>query len=174
MEMVSNVPVALPRSASSDNYDDELSNEPLLKKLCVLLCMPQNAPECSSGHLKLIKFHEGACPQTPLQWTAAGHPCSLLWLMTLPPTWKKLCTALNVQQANCQQCERTDVEVCHRHSTIVVKNFCNVIGGWKTLRQTLIKDVGSTFKCIYFIIKHSTTVGRSLDISMIENTQLDW
>ena len=67
MEMVSNVPVALPRSASSDNYDDELSNEPLLKKLCVLLCMPQTAPECSSGHLKLLKFHGGACPQTPLQ-----------------------------------------------------------------------------------------------------------
>ena len=53
--------------ASSDNYDDELSNESLLKKVCVLLCMPQNAPEGSSEHLKLLKFSGGACPQTPLE-----------------------------------------------------------------------------------------------------------
>ena len=52
-------------SASSDNHDDELSNESLLKKLCVLLCMPQNVSECSSEHLKLLKFPGGACPQTP-------------------------------------------------------------------------------------------------------------
>ena len=38
-------------SASNDDYDDELSNESFLKKLCVLLCMPQNA--CYSEHLKL-------------------------------------------------------------------------------------------------------------------------
>ena len=37
MEMVSSIPVA----ASNDDFHDE----PLLKKLCVLLCMPQNAPQ---------------------------------------------------------------------------------------------------------------------------------
>jgi len=34
-------------SASSDDYDDET----LLNKLFVLLCMAQNAPECTSEHL---------------------------------------------------------------------------------------------------------------------------
>ena len=63
MEMVSSVPVAISQSASNDDFDDE----PLLKKLCVLPCMPQNAPECASEHLKLSKFLGGACPQTPLE-----------------------------------------------------------------------------------------------------------
>ena len=48
-------------SASNDDYDDE----PLLKKLWVLLCMPWNAPECASEHLKLPKFPEGVSPQDP-------------------------------------------------------------------------------------------------------------
>ena len=47
-------------SASNDDYDDET----LLKRLCMLLCMPQNAPECTSEYLK---FPGGACPQTPLE-----------------------------------------------------------------------------------------------------------
>ena len=50
-------------SASNDDYDDKT----LLKKLCVLLCMPQNAPECTSEHLKAPKFPGGACPQTSLE-----------------------------------------------------------------------------------------------------------
>ena len=56
MEMVSSVPSS---SASNDDFDDE----PLLKKLCVLLCMLQNAPECASKHPKLSKFPRGACPR---------------------------------------------------------------------------------------------------------------
>ena len=77
-------------SASNDDNDDELSTESLLKKICVPLCMPWSAPECSSEHLKLPKFPGGACLQTLLYWTAAGHPCSLLWLMTLPPYMEKV------------------------------------------------------------------------------------
>ena len=61
MEMVSGVPVTISRSASND-FD-----ESLLKKLCVLLCMPQNVPECTSEHLKLSKLPGGACPQTTLE-----------------------------------------------------------------------------------------------------------
>ena len=45
-------------SASNDHFDDE----PLLKHVCVLPCMPQNAPECASGHLKLSNLPGGACP----------------------------------------------------------------------------------------------------------------
>ena len=33
--------------------------------LCLLLCMPQDAPECASEHLKLPNFPGGACPQPP-------------------------------------------------------------------------------------------------------------
>ena len=51
MEMVSS-------SASNEEYGDD----PPLKKLCVFLCTPQNAPECASEHLKLPKFPGGACP----------------------------------------------------------------------------------------------------------------
>ena len=43
MNMISSVP------ASNDYFDDES----LHKKLCVLLCMPQNAPEC-------IRMHQNA------------------------------------------------------------------------------------------------------------------
>ena len=57
MEMLSS------SSASNDYFDDE----PLLKKLRVLLCMRQNAPECASEHLKFSNFPGGACPQTSLQ-----------------------------------------------------------------------------------------------------------
>ena len=57
MEMVS----SFSSSANNDDYDDE----PLLKKLYGLLCIPQNVPECASEHLKLSKFPGGACPQTP-------------------------------------------------------------------------------------------------------------
>ena len=56
MEMVSSVPVA--KQARND-YDDE----PLLKKLCVLLCMPQNAPEYSSEHLNYQNFLEDHAPR---------------------------------------------------------------------------------------------------------------
>ena len=57
MEMVS----SFSSSANNDDYDDE----PLLKKLYVLLCTPQNVPECVSEHLKLSKFPGGACHRTP-------------------------------------------------------------------------------------------------------------
>ena len=43
------------------NFDDE----PPLKKLCMLLCMPQNAPECTSEHLKSSKFPGGSMPPDP-------------------------------------------------------------------------------------------------------------
>ena len=33
--------------SSSSASDDDFDDEPLLKKLCVLLCMPQDAPECT-------------------------------------------------------------------------------------------------------------------------------
>ena len=48
-------------SASNEDYNDD----PPLNKLCVFLCMPQNAPECTSEHLKLPKFPGGACPPDP-------------------------------------------------------------------------------------------------------------
>ena len=63
-------------SASSDDYDDET----LLKKLRMHLRTP-----------KITKISWGSMP---LQWMAAGWPCYLLQLMTLPPRWNKLCTAL--------------------------------------------------------------------------------
>ena len=50
--------------SSSSACDDDYDDEPLLKKLRVLVCMP---PECASEHLKLPKFPRGACPQTPLE-----------------------------------------------------------------------------------------------------------
>ena len=40
---------SIAQQVCNDDYDDE----PLLKKLCVLLCMPQNVPECTSQHLIL-------------------------------------------------------------------------------------------------------------------------
>ena len=46
-------------SASNDAYDDET----LLKKLCVLPCMPQNAPECASEHLNFLGEHAPRPPK---------------------------------------------------------------------------------------------------------------
>ena len=57
MQMVSSVPVAQQAMMI-------MMNEPLLKKLCVLLCMPENAPEWTPEHLKLPRFSGGAYPQT--------------------------------------------------------------------------------------------------------------
>ena len=54
----SSVPVA---QQSNDDYDDET----LLKKLCALLCVLQNASKCTLEHIKSQKFLGGACPQTP-------------------------------------------------------------------------------------------------------------
>ena len=51
----SSVPVA---QQSNDDYDDET----LLKKLCALLCVLQNASECTLEHIKSQKFLGGACP----------------------------------------------------------------------------------------------------------------
>ena len=56
MEMVS----SSSSSASDEDYDDD----PPLKKLCVLLCVPQNATECASEHLKLPNFPGGAHNQS--------------------------------------------------------------------------------------------------------------
>ena len=60
------------------------NDQPLLKKLCVLLCMPPNAPECASEQ----QLPGGACPQTPLECTTAGwdiapHMYVQPWLVTL-------------------------------------------------------------------------------------------
>ena len=44
------VPVS---SASDEDYDDD----PPLKKLCVFLCMPQNAPEYTSEHQNFLGEH---------------------------------------------------------------------------------------------------------------------
>ena len=54
-------------SSSSLASDDDYGGEPLLKKFCVLLCMPQNAPEYTSEHIKLPKLPGGTCPLTPLE-----------------------------------------------------------------------------------------------------------
>ena len=51
-------------STTNDDYDDES----LLKKLCVLLCMPQIAPECTRMHLrtpKITKISWGSVPPDP-------------------------------------------------------------------------------------------------------------
>ena len=48
-------------SASNDDFD----GEPLLKKLCVFLCMPPNAPEYASEHLKLLNFLGEHAPRLP-------------------------------------------------------------------------------------------------------------
>ena len=58
MEMVSS-------SSSSASNDDINDDESLLKKLCVLLCMPQIARESTSEHLKLPKFPGGSSPPDP-------------------------------------------------------------------------------------------------------------
>ena len=42
--------------------NNDFDDEPLLKKLCVLLCIPQNAPECAKIFLG---GGGGACPDPP-------------------------------------------------------------------------------------------------------------
>lgn len=49
--------------------DDDDNDEPFLKKLCVLLCMLQNALECASEYVQLQQF--------PKEKRATGQPCSL-------------------------------------------------------------------------------------------------
>ena len=46
--------------------------------------------QVSRMHLRTPKFPGRACTQTPLEWTAAGQPCSLLQLMTLPLQMEKV------------------------------------------------------------------------------------
>ena len=46
--------------------------------------MPQNAAQNTQN------FLGEHAPQTLLEWTATGRPCSLLQLMTLPPQWSNL------------------------------------------------------------------------------------
>ena len=78
MEMVSSVPVA--QQAMIILMMSLFSRS----SACVLLCMPQSAPEC-------IKFSWGCMPQTSLQWMTVGRPCgSPLQLMTLPPQMEKV------------------------------------------------------------------------------------
>ena len=45
------VPQVSSSSSSASDYDDD--DEPFLKKLCMLLCIPQNAPECTTENQKL-------------------------------------------------------------------------------------------------------------------------
>ena len=67
--------------ASDEEYDDD----PPLKKLCVFLCMPQTAPECTRMRLRTHKTRKNFPPDPPplslphksKGWTA-GQPCSLL------------------------------------------------------------------------------------------------
>ena len=54
----------------------------LFSRCCVLLCMPQNAPECTSEHLKNYQISWGACSQTLVQWRTTGQPCSHLQLIS--------------------------------------------------------------------------------------------
>ena len=55
MEMVS-VPVA------QQNIDEQFDDDDLFsKKFCVLLCMAQNAPECTSEHQNLLGKHVYRC-----------------------------------------------------------------------------------------------------------------
>ena len=65
MDMVSS------SGSASDDNNDELLNYLFHKKLCVLYCMAQHVPECTSECLKLPKFPEGALPQTPLEYTGS-------------------------------------------------------------------------------------------------------
>ena len=63
----------------------------LLKKLCVLLCMPQNAPECTSEHLIFLGEY---APRPPKE-----NDCTVALFSTsannvAPPRWKAFCTAL--------------------------------------------------------------------------------
>ena len=51
-------------SSSSSSASDDYDHEPLLKKLCVLLSMPQIAQKFEGGH----------APQTPLQVIATPPP----------------------------------------------------------------------------------------------------
>ena len=82
MEMVSSVPVA--HAASNDDDDDE----PLLKKLCVFLCMPQNVPECASEHLKVPKLSWGTMPPDPPK--VNNCRAAMFSTFTLPPPMGKV------------------------------------------------------------------------------------
>ena len=68
--------------------------ESLIKNIFVLLCVPQNAPECSSKHLTLPKFPEGACPQTspPSRMNSCmqGTHVPYRGWWHCPPTWKNV------------------------------------------------------------------------------------
>ena len=76
-------------SASDDNFWWASSQEALLA-FSVCLRMHQNAPECSSKQLKLLKFSGGACPHTLQEWKTAGRPRSLLQLITPTHPLKKV------------------------------------------------------------------------------------
>ena len=89
MEMISSS-----SSSASDDYD-----EPLLKKLCVLLCMPQNAPECTSEHLTYLVEHPTRPPRVKDWWVAIFSTSAsnfapqikiwpwLMWSLALTHAW---------------------------------------------------------------------------------------
>ena len=85
MEMVSSVPVAQQTMMMMVSLFSRSS-------VCFSVClrMHHRTPKIT----KISWESMPPDPPTPLQWTAAGWPRSLLQLMTLPPRWKMLCTTL--------------------------------------------------------------------------------
>ena len=52
-------------------------------KLCLLLCMAYNVPECTSEHLKLPKFPMGALPQAPLEYSQVSRAFYIVLVFAL-------------------------------------------------------------------------------------------
>ena len=73
-----NVRIQNPYTCTTLSSSDDFDYECLLKKLCVLLCRPQNAPECTSEHLQLSNFLGEHAPRPPCNERLQGSHFSTL------------------------------------------------------------------------------------------------
>ena len=82
-------------SASDDDYDDEY----LLKKLCMLLCMPQSALECTSEHQNFLGEH---APDPPSAYDNHSflYCLLLIFIFSTQPMMQKVMYSPDMK-ANC-------------------------------------------------------------------------
>ena len=106
----------------------------VLAAVVTVLCIVHFYPtvQVSWMHLRTPKFPGGACTQTPLEWMAAGQPCSLLQLMTLPLQMEKV---RSKPKFNCpegiahtcrgiQKAHRASWEESHHYNHHCLLNYC--------------------------------------------------
>ena len=97
-----------------------VSSVPVAQQAMVIMIIRffSRSSVCFSVHLrmhlrtpKFTKISWGRMPQDPLEWTAAGRPCSVLQQMTLPPSqMEKLGTALHSSEGGHVCCSITNVK----------------------------------------------------------------